>query len=98
MKKRTDVGAGKQILVMVSQELSVWSGRAFALRPLYQDAQLRQNCPRHGIVSTLSTQLSWRHFCKPPPLRDMEEIGTETIVIPKEAEGLHGGIIGGERA
>lgn len=37
-----------------------------------------------------------RHFYKPQPLRTLEEIRADIIMLEKETEGLLGEIIGGK--
>jgi hypothetical protein len=61
---------GKRILATVSQELLVEFGEGFTLRSLYRAIQFFQSFPDEGIVSTLSTQLGWRHFMELLPLKD----------------------------
>ncbi len=61
---------GKQILATVSQELTDEFGQAFSLRSLYRAIQFCQCFSDQGIVSTLSTQLSWSHFIELLPIKD----------------------------
>jgi len=61
---------GKRILATVSQELTAEYGEGFTLRSLYRFIQFSQLFPDEGIVSTLSTQLSWSHFMEIFPIRD----------------------------
>ena len=37
-----------------------------------------------------------RHFYKPPPMRTLQEIGTDILTVEKETEGLLAGILGRE--
>jgi predicted nuclease of restriction endonuclease-like (RecB) superfamily len=61
---------GKRILATVSQELTAEYGDGFALRSLYRFIQFTQVFPDEGIVSALSTQLSWSHFMELLPIKD----------------------------
>ena len=61
---------GKQILASVSRELTVEFGQAFSLRSLYRAIQFQQCFPNLPIVSTLSAQLSWRHFIELLPIEN----------------------------
>jgi predicted nuclease of restriction endonuclease-like (RecB) superfamily len=61
---------GKRILARVSQELTAEYGDGFTLRSLYRFIQFSQLFPDEGIVSTLSTQLSWSHFMELLPIKD----------------------------
>jgi hypothetical protein len=62
---------GKRILATVSQELTAEYGDGFTLRSLYRFIQFSQLFPDEGIVSTLSTQLSWSHFMELLPIKDL---------------------------
>ena len=61
---------GKRILAAVSEQLTSEYGEGFALRSLYRAIQFSQLFPDEGIVSTLSTQLSWSHFLEILPVKD----------------------------
>ncbi len=61
---------GKRILASVSQELTAEYGEGFTLRSLYRFIQFSQLFPDEGIVSALSTQLSWSHFLELLPVKD----------------------------
>ena len=50
---------GKRILATMSQQLTAEYGEVFTLRLLYRAIQFSQLFPDEGIVSALSTQLSW---------------------------------------
>jgi predicted nuclease of restriction endonuclease-like (RecB) superfamily len=62
---------GKRILATVSQHLTAEYGEGFTLRSLYRAIQFSQLFPDEGIVSTLSTQLSWSHFLELLPIKDV---------------------------
>ena len=61
---------GKRILATVSQQLTAEYGEGFTLRSLYRAIQFSQLFPNEGIVSTLSTQLSWSHFLELLPIKE----------------------------
>ena len=61
---------GKRILATVSQQLTAEYGEGFTLRSLYRAIQFSQLFPDEGIVSALSTQLSWSHFLELLPIKD----------------------------
>ncbi len=61
---------GKQLIENLSEELSAHFGKNFALRNLRRMMQVAAIFPDFGIVSTLSTQLSWSHFIELLPIEN----------------------------
>ncbi len=55
-------GYGQQLVKRLGEQLAQEFGRGFEARNLHRMVQFAQAFPDHGIVSTLSTQLSWSHF------------------------------------
>jgi hypothetical protein len=62
---------GKRILATLSQELIAEYGAGFTLRSLYRFIQFSQLFPDEGIVSALSTQLSWSRFMEVLSIKDV---------------------------
>jgi hypothetical protein len=61
---------GKQILVTVSQELTVEFGAGFSYTALTRMAKFAEWMTDDQIVATLSQQLSWSHFIELLPIKD----------------------------
>lgn len=59
---------GKEILATLSQQLVADYGRGFSYSALTRMAKFAEVFPEIEIVSTLSRQLSWSHFCELLPL------------------------------
>lgn len=55
-------GYGRQLVKRLGEQLAQEFGRGFEARNLHRMVQFAQAFADHGIVSTLSTQLSWSHF------------------------------------
>ena len=64
---------GKQIVVTLSTQLVNAYGRNFEERNLRRMIQFSETFADFGIVSTLSTQLSWSHFVTLLPLDSFEK-------------------------
>lgn len=60
---------GAQLLEQLGQQLSQEFGRGFEARNLRRMLRFAQAFPAAGIVSTLSTQLSWSHLVLIVPLK-----------------------------
>ena len=58
--------------------------------PYTADAWLKQDATKIGYEVSFT-----RHFCKPQPLRTLEEISADILAIEKEAEGLLDGLLKG---
>jgi len=63
---------GEQIVSTLSTQLAAKHGRSFAVRNLRRMIQFARLFPDPGIVSTLSTQLSWSHIVELLPLPSQE--------------------------
>jgi predicted nuclease of restriction endonuclease-like (RecB) superfamily len=63
---------GKQIFSTLSRKLMERYGTSFQRENLYRMAQFANVFPDGEIVSALSTQLSWSHFCEVIRLQTME--------------------------
>lgn len=63
---------GAQLLEQLGQQLSQEFGRGFEARNLRRMLRFAQAFPAAGIVSTLSTQLSWSHLVAIVPLKTPE--------------------------
>ncbi|AVS76604.1 DUF1016 domain-containing protein [Paracidovorax avenae] len=63
---------GTQLLEQLGQQLSQEFGRGFEARNLRRMMRFAQAFPEAGIVSTLSTQLSWSHLVAIVPLKTSE--------------------------
>ena len=61
---------GKEIVATVSQQLTEEFGQGFTKSSLTRMCQLAEYFPDVGVVSSLSTQLSWSHFVEILPLKD----------------------------
>jgi hypothetical protein len=61
---------GKRILATVSQVLTAEFGQGFTYSALTRMIRFAECLPDKGIVSTLSTQLSWSHFMELLPIKD----------------------------
>ena len=61
---------GRRILATVSQELSAEFGVGFSYAALTRMVRFAEWMTDEGIVSTLSTQLSWSHFIELLPIKD----------------------------
>jgi len=57
-------GYGKEIVSTLSRELSAHYGRGFSRPNLHRMIRFAAAFPDEEIVSTLSTQLGWSHFCE----------------------------------
>ena len=64
---------GKQIVETLSRELVTHFGKSFELRNLRRMMQFAEVFPDPGIVSTLSSQLSWSHFVELLPIESPEK-------------------------
>jgi predicted nuclease of restriction endonuclease-like (RecB) superfamily len=53
---------GKEVIKLVSKELSIAFGKGFSTRTLWEIRQFYLYFPETEIVRTLSAQLSWSHF------------------------------------
>jgi predicted nuclease of restriction endonuclease-like (RecB) superfamily len=53
---------GKEVIKIVSKELSMAFGKGFSTRTLWEIRQFYLYFPENEIVRTLSAQLSWSHF------------------------------------
>jgi predicted nuclease of restriction endonuclease-like (RecB) superfamily len=53
---------GKEVIKLVSKELSIAFGKGFSTRTLWEIRQFYLYFPENEIVRTLSAQLSWSHF------------------------------------
>ena len=56
--------------------------------PYTPDAWINEDATRIGYEVSFT-----RHFCKPQPLRTLEEISADILAIEKEAEGLLDGLL-----
>ncbi len=63
---------GAQLLDQLGKQLSKEFGRGFESRNLRRMAKFAEAFPDAGIVSTLSTQLSWSHWVVIVPLKTLE--------------------------
>jgi len=63
-------GYGKQIVVILSRQLTVKYGRNFEEKNLRRMLQFAEQFSSEEIVVTLSRQLSWSHFLVLIPLKD----------------------------
>jgi hypothetical protein len=68
--KRADYG--KQIVVMLSRQLTEKYGRSFEEKNLRRMLQFAEQFQDDEIVATLSRQLSWSHFLALIPLKSQE--------------------------
>ena len=83
--KRADYG--KQIVSMLSTQLSERYGRSFAFRNLRRMMQFAEQFLDFEIVSPVATQLSWSHIVEVLPLETLE---AKLFYLNEAAHGLMG--------
>jgi hypothetical protein len=62
-------GYGQKIVTMLATRLVAGHGRSFEARNLRRMMQFAEQIPDFGIVSPLTTQLSWTHVVEVLPLK-----------------------------
>ncbi|GHU09086.1 DUF1016 domain-containing protein [Betaproteobacteria bacterium] len=65
-------GYGQEIVTTLAAQLSIRYGRSFEARNLRRMMQFAEQFPDFGIVSAVTTQLSWTHVVEVLPLKTLE--------------------------
>ncbi len=68
--KRADYG--KQVVMILSEQLTEKYGRSFDLRNLRRMMQFAEQFPNFQMVSALPTPLTWSHFIEILPIKTYE--------------------------